>query len=177
MTNFYTEKLTIICPTDFARYWQTTSIAHLFEGNNLNLKVRRSDYATISEGEGIAIETGYASTYGSASNKRLGFRALVRYASEDLKIAIDELANSTVEPCQLSTIAIHDYLYRKTREDRERGYRIRIGVFIGELEQVQGALSNIKTDCQGIIHKEEIIQRYTGAFAFKFMESHLAFNF
>ena len=154
---------------DFIDYWSQTSIANLIKDGFLDLRIRRDDYSVVTKGEGITTERGYQATYGMKQTKYLGFRCRVREQKEDLYLALIELANYTAgENCEIVAIEVHDYHYRHDRTDRDRGYRIRRGVFEGEFSQVSGTATEGYIDCEGA---ENITgNRYSSGFSFKFME-------
>lgn len=154
---------------EFVNYWGQTSINSLISENYLNLRIFRRDYSLVTEGAGVTTKQGYSSVYAQKEEKRLGFRVRVRSQSEDLYLALLELANYTAgESCQLVPIEVLDYIYLHDRSDRDRGYRIRQGVFEGEFSEVSGAVTQGYINCEG---EENITgNRYASGFSFKFME-------
>jgi hypothetical protein len=169
---FIPAKIIIHCPVDFANYWNsdpTSQIKDLFsgaEGNLLTISVKSpSDYTPVSEGDGLVIEDGLSSTYGSVETKRLGFRLKVRDYRTDLRIAIEELMELSVNySCEEAiALTIDDYCYLKNREDRDRGYRIRKG-FLNQ--SLQSLSSNIIP--RGI--NQSVYDRYEKGFELSFIE-------
>ena len=162
---------------EMADYWSSTAIADLIFNNYLNLRVRRNDYTLITEGKGLKTEMGYKGVYADRSFKRLGFRVQVRSQSEDLYLALLEIANGTGgNGCDLNPIEILDYCHFHDRADRDRGYRIRKGVFQGEFSSVGGVATMGFIDCQS---RGEIVTgaRYGNGFSFKFMETSPSYSY
>lgn len=154
---------------EFIDYWGNTSISDRIKDNYLCLRIARRDYSLVTEGAGVAVKQGYKSVYGEKSATRLGFRIRVRSQSEDLYIALMELADYTAgEGCELMPIEVLDYLYLHNRWDRDRGYRIRRGVFEGEFTEVSGSTTQGYINCDGF---ENVTgDRFSSGFSFKFME-------
>lgn len=155
---------------EFIDYWSQTAIADRIKDGYLDLRVKKSDYTLVTKGKGVNTSKGYRNIYGTKDSKILGFRVRVKSQHEDLYLAFLELAEYTAgENCDLVSIDVIDYCHRHNREDRERGYRIRRGVFEGEFSQVTGTDTIGYIDCDG----EEKAQgdRYGSGFSFKFMET------
>lgn len=154
---------------EFIDYWKQTSIKNRISNNYLSLRVSRRDYSLVTEGAGLTTKQGYKSVFGNKEAKRLGFRIRVRSQSEDLYLALLELANYTAgQGCELQPIEVLDYIYLHNRSDRDRGYRIRQGIFEGEFSEVSGSATQGYINCEG---KENITgDRYGSGFSFKFME-------
>lgn len=158
----------LIAP-EFASYWGQTQVSRFIRDDRLILKVRAEDYTEVSEGKGVKIKRGYLQSYGDKEYKRIGFRIRVRSQLEDLYLALRELAELTAgDTCKLNPIKVHDYCHFHDREDRDRGYRIRTGVFEGQFSQVQGTGTQGYYSCNG----DHVItgSRYGSGFSFKFME-------
>ena len=155
--------------SEFINYWANTSLGDRINNGHLELRVPRRDYSLVTEGKGVKTKRGYKSVYGEVEPKRLGFRVRVRSQSEDLYLALVELANYTAgDGCELVPIKVLDYLYLHDRKDRTLGYRIRNGVFEGEFTQVSGAVTQGYINCEG---EENVTgDRYGSGFSFKFME-------
>lgn len=155
---------------EFIDYWGNTSISDRLENNYLDLRVSRNDYTLVTEGKGVTTKRGYSNVYGSKERKRIGFRLRVRSQSEDLYLAMLDLANYTAgDGCNLQPIEILDYCHRHDKTDREQGYRLRRGVFEGEFSQVKGTVTQGYVDCQG--NENVMGNRYGSGFTFKFMET------
>ena len=170
MTQVFNNLIKFPLTPEFIDYWSNSAIAHFVKDGYLELRVRRGDYTLITEGKGIKTKQGYSSVYGDKETKRIGFRVRVRSQNEDLYLALIELANYTAgENCYLNPIEILDYCHRHNREDRERGYRIRTGVFEGEFSQVSGTATAGYIDCDGT--ENATGDRYGSGFSFKFMET------
>ena len=80
---------------EFISYWGQSAIAPRIKNNYLELRIARADYALVTSGDGISTKKGYSSVYGEKERKIIGFRARVRSQSEDLYLAMIELANYT----------------------------------------------------------------------------------
>jgi hypothetical protein len=169
MTQVFNNLIRFSLIPNFVDYWNKTSIQNLIKDDYLNLRISRRDYSLVTEGAGVTTKQGYKSVYGNKEGKRLGFRIRVRSQSEDLYLALLELANYTAgEGCELQPIEVLDYIYLHDRNDRDRGYRIRRGVFEGEFSEVSGVVTQGYINCEG---KENITgDRYSSGFSFKFME-------
>jgi hypothetical protein len=154
---------------EFINYWEQTPIRSLISGNYLNLRVARRDYSLVTEGAGVTIKQGYRTPYAEKEALRYGFRVRVRSQQEDLYLALLELANYTAgSGCSVQPIEVLDYLYWHNRSDRDRGYRIRVGVFEGEFSDVSGVATQGYINCEGEENVEGL--RYSSGFSFKFME-------
>ena len=172
MTQTYNNLIKFPLEPEFITYWGNTAIARFIKDNYLELRVRREDYSLITEGAGVKTKQGFSKVYGEKETKRIGFRVRVRSQNEDLYLALLELANFTSgENCSLQPIEILDYCYRHNRKDRDRGYRLRIGVFEGEFSQVSGSVTAGYIDCNNIEHITG--SRYGTGFSFKFMETNI----
>lgn len=163
---------------EFWRSHESSQIKDLFSGVGQNLLTINckspSDYTPISEGEGATISDGLAFTRVTVETKRLGFRLKVRDRRSDLRIALEELMELSVNSkCDVAVpIQIDDYCYLKTREDRDRGYRIRIGFFSESLSGLQGHLvRGVQADCENPLTMElNNSDRFEAGFELKFME-------
>ena len=170
MSQAFNNLIKLPVTSEFTQYWQDTAIASYLKDGYLNLRVSRGDYSLVTEGQGVKTKVGYKSVYGNVQPKRIGFRVRVRSQLEDLYLALVELANYTAgNGCKLNPIEILDYCHLHDRSDRDRGYRIRTGVFEGEISQVMGVSTQGYINCNG----QEIISgnRYGEGFSFKFMET------
>jgi hypothetical protein len=163
---------------EFWRSDESSQIKDLFSGVGQNLLTINckspSDYTPISEGEGATISDGLVSTRFIVETKRLGFRFKVRDRRSDLRIAIEELIELSIDSrCDVAIpIQIDDYCYLKNRADRQRGYRIRIGFFVESLSGLQGQLvRGVQADCENPLTIElDNSDRFENGFEFKFME-------
>lgn len=167
----FNNRIVITLPDGFSDYWGNSQIADLIEDNSLILPVFHDDYSVITEGKGISRIRGFKNTFAEKECKYIGFRARIRDNREDLRIAIEELAEYTAgEDCkELRAIEILDYHYRKDRTDRDRGYRLRSGHFEGEISGILGSLTQGYINC----NKETVVKgnRYSSGFTFKFIET------
>ncbi len=159
----------IKCPTEIASYWSSgTQISSLFDGVNLTLRIPFNKYSPITQGSSIKQIKGARTSVISAKSVYIGFRVQIPDSREDLKILIRELANFTIGDCTSNPINIIDYHFRRDRTDREQGYRIRNGVFVGGITESNGTITEGNLSCDGI---ETITGGYRGSeFGFKFME-------
>jgi hypothetical protein len=169
----FSPSIELECPEEFSTYWSAFSeLNGFFENNRLKIRlVKPEDYAPIEEGEGQKAVTGYRNNFATLRYKKIGFRMRVRNTVDTLRIALEELANANLvpgQPCSIEPIKIRDYIYLKDRLDLDRGYRLREGLFIGGIENLQGTIVEGYINCQG----KEVIQgiRRNNGFAFKFME-------
>ena len=160
----------------FANYWGQSTIASMIENNYLNLIVRRDDYTEVTEGAGVKGKRGYVQIFGDKEYKRIGFRVKVQSHSEDLYLALRELAEFTAgTSARLNPIEAIDYCHFHDRTDRDRGYRVRRGIFEGNFSQVKGTITQGYQTCNG----NQIItgNRYSAGFSFKFMEVEYQYYF
>lgn len=159
----------IECPTEIASYWSSgTQISNLFDGVNLTLRIPFNKYSPITQGSSIKQIKGAKTSVISAYSVYIGFRVQIPDSREDLKIFIRELANYTIGDCTSNPINIIDYHFRRDRTDRERGYRIRNGIFVGEITESNGTITEGSLACDGT---ETILGGYRGSgVGFKFME-------
>lgn len=154
---------------EFIEYWSQTAIASLIVDGYLNLRIPRRDYSLVTEGAGVTIKQGYQAPYAEKEPRRIGFRVRVRSQNEDLYIALAELAKYTEgSGCTVQPIYVVDYNYWHDRTDRDRGFRLRLGVFEGEFTEVTGAATQGYIDCEGSENVQGL--RYSSGFSFKFME-------
>ena len=131
-----------------------------------------TDYTPISEGNGLKLVDGLITTKAIAERKRLGFRLKVRDRRVDLRIAIEELAEQLVNSScnEAEAITILDYCYLR-REDRERGYRARVGFFTDSLTGLQGNIvRGQRVGCSTPFEIADSSDRFGAGFEFKFME-------
>ena len=165
----FTNKIIIGCPTDIASYWSSSSqISSLFDGDNLTLRIPQNKYAPVTQGTSVKQIKGAVKSVISPSTVFIGFRAQIDDSREDLKILIRELANYTLGDCKSNPINIIDYHFRRDRTDREQGYRIRTGIFTGEITDSKGTITEGQLACDGT---ETITGGYRGGgFSFRFME-------
>ena len=97
----FNNTIAIALPDDFSSYWADSQIADLIKDNYLVLRIVRDDYSVVTDGKGITRMRGFTATIGKKELKYIGFRARIRDNREDLRIALDELAEYTVgEDCQ-----------------------------------------------------------------------------
>lgn len=165
----FTNKIIIECPTDIASYWSNSpQISSLFDGNNLTLRIPQNKYSPITQGTRVKQIKGVVSTVISPSTVFIGFRTQIEDSREDLKILIRELANYTVGDCKHNSINILDYHFRRDRTDREQGYRIRKGIFVGEISDSIGTVTEGRLACDGTENPTGGFRG--GGFGFKFME-------
>lgn len=165
----FTNKIIIECPTDIASYWSSSpQTGSLFDGDNLILRIPQNKYSPITQGTSVKQIKGAVTTVISPSSVFIGFRAQIDDSREDLKILIRELANYTLGDCKSNPINIIDYHFRRDRADREQGYRVRNGIFTGEITDSKGTVTEGTLTCDGT---ETNIGGYRGGgFGFKFME-------
>ena len=169
MTQAFNNLIKFPLTPEFISYWGQSAIAPRIKNNYLELRIARADYTLVTSGEGVSTKKGYSSVYGEKERKIIGFRARVRSQSEDLYLAMIELANYTAgSDCNLVPIDVIDHVYFHNRTDRSRGYRIRKGVFEGEFSQVEGAVTQGYIGCDG--NEIAVGNRYSSGFSFKFME-------
>ena len=182
MTRFTPGKIIIYCPPNFTNFWKTdpsSQIKDLFLDTSelaiaLNCKTP-ADYTPVSEGNGAAINDGLRFTQMTVEQKRLGFRFKVRDRRADLRIAFEELMEASINySCDYAIpIQIDDYCYLRTRNDRSRGYRTRVGFFTESLSGLQGHLvRGFQATCNSPLPIIELqnSDRYEQGFEFKFME-------
>lgn len=172
-------KLVIVCPDAIASYWRTTSIADLFQSNNLVLRVRDGDYARRTVGSGVQAKEGFRSVYATAETKVSGFQVKIRDTREDLWLMLKDLAEYCAgDGFEIIPLTIYDYCLRENRTDRERGYRLRVGYIPGDgLEDIGGSATSGYVACndsvQPVAYTDVVaqpVQHYGNGFSFKFME-------
>jgi hypothetical protein len=160
-------------PEAIANYWKTTTIADLWQGNNLHLRIRDGDYGRRTMGEGVSTRDGFRSVHAVAGPKQSGFQAKIRDSREDLWIAFKDLAEySAGDGYEIRPFTILDFCLRETRADRALGYRMRFGYIPSDgLEDLTGSATEGYLRCET---KEEVItqpvQRLGNGFTFRFME-------
>lgn len=163
---------------DFWRTHESSQIRDLFSGVDQNLLTiyckSPGDYTPLTEGEGATIVDGMAIAKMTLDSKRLGFRLKVHDRRSDLRIAIEELMELSVNSrCNVAIpIQIDDYCYLKNREDRQRGYRIRVGFFVESLSGLQGHIvRGSQPDCEHpLVMELDNSDRFEAGFELKFME-------